>query len=147
MSMLTFLSLSGGLGIVGVRSSSGAHRIHPSAQMALTRDTGRLALQGELLASTWQESVLDVDQRSLYLRPAAMAGVSFGEQARVGFYTGPAVVVLNSPAGPLARVAWRAKGDLSRDLGARGVLAGTMGWTQRGRSGDVDLGLRVGVRW
>lgn len=146
MSLLTWLSLSGGLGAVGVRSSSGAHRIHPSAQFSLTHN-GRVSLQGELLASTWQESVLDVDQRSLYLRPAAMAGLSFGEQARVGFYTGPAAVVLRSTAGPVARVAWRAKGELSRDLGERGVLAGTMGWTQRGRSGDVDVGLSVGVRW
>ena len=147
MSMLSFLALSGGVGIVGVRSSSGAHRIHPSAQVLLARETGKLTLQGELLASTWQEDVLGQAQRSAYLRPAALVGVSFGEQARVGFYTGPAAVVMLSDAGPLARVAWRAKGELSRDLGAKGLISGNMGWTQRGRSGDVDLGLSAGVRW
>ncbi|MFT5586856.1 MAG: hypothetical protein ACI9VR_004459 [Cognaticolwellia sp.] len=135
MSILPLLALSGGLGIVGVRSSSGAHRIHPSAQFVLHQDAGKLVFQGELLASTWQEDVLEQGQRSLYLRPAVLAGLSFGEQARVGFYTGPAVVFMN------------AQGDLSRDLGDKTLISGTMGWTQRGRSGDVDLGLTVGVRW
>lgn len=147
MSILTVLALSGGLGVVGVRSSSGAHRIHPSAQLVLNRDAGNLVFQGEVLASTWQEDVLGEGQRSLYLRPAALAGVGFGDQARVGFYTGPAVVFMNTQAGPLVRVAWRVKGDLSRDFGERMRVSGSMGWTQRGGSGDVDLGLSVGVRW
>ena len=147
MSILSFLALSGGLGVVGLRSSSGAHRIHPSVQLVLHGDAGTLVFQGEVLASTWTEDVLEQGQRSLYLRPAALAGLSFGEQARVSFYTGPAGVFMNSHAGPLVRVAWRAKGDLSRDLGERAQVSGTMGWTQRGRSGDVDLGLTAGVRW
>ncbi len=147
MSILSFLALNGGLGVVGLRSSSGAHRIHPSVQLVLHGGAGTLVFQGEVLASTWTEDVLGLNQRSLYLRPAALAGLSFGEQARVGFYTGPAVVFMHADAGPLARVAWRAKGDLSRDLGERAQISGTMGWTQRGRSGDVDLGLSVGVRW
>jgi hypothetical protein len=137
----------GGVGIVGVRSSSGAHRIHPSAQIMLQRDAGKLALQGEVLASTWQEDVLGQPQRSVYLRPSALVGVHFGERAQVGFYTGPATVFMVTEAGPLARVAWRAKGDLSRQLGDKGMISGTMGWTQRGLSGDVDLGLSAGVRW
>ena len=99
------------------------------------------------MASTWQEDVLGQGQRSVYMRPAALLGVSFGERARVGFYTGPAAVFIVSDAGPLARVAWRAKGDLSRDVGNKGLISGTMGWTQRGTSGDVDLGLSMGVRW
>lgn len=146
MSLLSFLAI-GGVGIVGVRSSSGAHRIHPSAQIMLQRDAGNLAFQGEVLASTWQEDVLSQAQRSVYLRPAALVGVSFGERARVGFYTGPAGVFMLTDAGPLARVAWRAKGEMSRELGDKGMISGTMGWTQRGQSGDVDLGLSAGVRW
>lgn len=148
MKLLTLWTLGLTPTITAVRSSSGAHTLQPGFAVSGAMQRGPLAMELELGMSSWQESQLDTQARLTLLRPAALVGVRAGEgPASVGLYAGPAAAIFLAESGTLARPAVRVRGDLSKDLGERWSLGGQAGLTQRGRSGDLDLGLRVGVRW
>ncbi len=140
------------LGLAGVRGSDGLHRVQPATCLWAQQPLGERGwfLEGEVLGTSRTDSVPGGQMQTLWLRPSVLAGWKGGTTgALVHGAIGPSTTLMR---GGLAGDQWRAAQGLRGRWGVEAhtsagwVYGGALGGALRGRSGDVDLTLRLGWR-
>jgi hypothetical protein len=123
--------------------------LQPGATLWLRQNLpGPAYVLAELGGSTRSSLSVDGDLRLTWLRPALSVGVRTGNTPlRAGASLGLCATGLIGERGWLIRPGVRARVELALPLGAHWVLVGHGGVSQRGWSGDVDLGVGAAWRW
>ena len=138
------------LGLAGVRGSDGLHRVQPATTLWVQQAVGERGwfLEGEVLGTSRTDSVPGGQIQTLWLRPAVLAGWKGGTaRALVHGAIGPSATAIR---GGLESDQWRVgqgiRGRWGVEVSIPGgvVLGGALGGALRGRSGDVDLTIRLG---
>jgi hypothetical protein len=138
------------LGLAGARGSDGLHRVQPATTVWVQQAVGENGwfVEGEILGTSRTDLVPDGQIQTLWLRPAVLAGWKGGmSRALVHGAIGPSATFVRGGlegdqwwAGQGIRGRWGV--EVSTPFGL--VLGGALGGALRGRSGDVDLTLRLG---
>jgi hypothetical protein len=138
------------LGLAGARGSDGLHRVQPATTLWVQQAVGENGwfLESEVLGTSRTDAVPGGQIQTLWLRPAVLAGWKGGTtRALVHGAIGPSATVIR---GGLESDQWWIRQGVRGRWGVevrtqRGlVIGGALGGALRGRSGDVDLTLRLG---
>lgn len=141
--------IGAGPAVAAVRVSDGDHVLQPGGTLWLRQNLpGPAFVLGEVAGSSRAVVSVGGDKRLTWVRPALSVGVRTGTTPlRVGASLGICGTALIGDRGWLLRPGVRARVELALPLGDRWVLVAHGGLSQRGRSGDADLGVGAAWRW